>query len=442
MNELKQLIEQQGEAFAAFRGEVDELKGKLPADPIDADRLSKIETSLDAAVEGKAALEARIAAEAKQREDLELRLQREGIKGDGDAAKTELELKTFNRSLQALGQERKTAVAPLDREGFAEYKAALDSYVRRGRDGLGAEEIKALSVGLDTDGGYLVTPDMSGRIATRVFETSPIRQIANVQVISSDKLEGIEDINEAGGGWSGETATRSETSTPDVGRWSIEAFEVYAEPKATQKLLDDAMVDAEAWLSGKIGDKLGRLENTAHVVGDGIQKPRGFGAYTTAADDGSGVTWGTIGHVNTGANGAFATSNPGDVLHDLVGLLKNEYLTGSSFVTRRSVITAIRKFKDGQGQYLWQPGLGAGQPEQLVGYPITRAEDIATAATGSLSLFFGNFREAYQIVDRQGERVLRDPYTQKGYVKFYTTRRTGGAVVNFEAIKALRFSAS
>jgi HK97 family phage major capsid protein len=436
-------IEKLGTAFEAFKTshaeQIKELKeGK--ADPVLTERLGKIEKSLDSAQEAKNALEASIAAEKKEREDLELRLQRMGVKGDGDTAKRELELKEFNATANAAAAERKRTFVPLDDAGYDEYKAAHRKFVRYGVDELSPEERKTLSVGSDPDGGYLVTPDVSGRIVKKVYETSPIRQIAAVQAISTDALEGLEDLGEAGCGYAGEHATSGDATTAQLGKYRIDVHIIDTEPKATQQLLDDAMVDVEAWLGDKVGSKMGRFENSEFVNG-AANRIRGFCGYATADDDGTGVTWGQIGRVKTGVNGDFAAANKGDKIHDLVGTLKGEYLNNARFVTRRSVVTAIRKFKDANGQYLWQPSLVLGMPEQLVGYPLVRAEDMPALAANSLSLAFGDFAQGYQIVDRQGFRVLRDPYTSKPYVKFYTTKRTGGAVINFEAIKLLMFAA-
>lgn len=425
-DEIKALIDKQGEAFEAFKATLAEHKQN---DVVTAEKLARIEKSLDAAVEAKAAIEARLTAEAKEREALELRLSRSGGKGDDALAG---EVKSFNAAV-ARG---------LSVSEYEAYKAGQAIYLRKGEKLLSGDEAKAMSVGGDPDGGYFVTPDMTGRMVTKIYETSPIRQIANVQTISTDSLEGVEDLGEGSAGWVGETGTRSDSNTPQVGKWKIEAFEMYAMPKATQKLLDDASVNIEAWLAGKTADKFARTENAAFVTGTGALQPRGFCSYTTAADDGSGVTWGTLGHVVSGANGDFASANPGDKIFDLIGLVKDGYLPASRFVTRRAVITKIRKFKVGTGEYLWQPSFVAGTPETIAGFPVTRAEDMPALATGSLSLAFGDFGQGYQIVDRQGVRVLRDPYTDKPYVKFYTTKRTGGAVVNFEAIKFMKMSAS
>jgi HK97 family phage major capsid protein len=436
-------IEQIATSFEAFRKSHDEQIAELKkgvTDPVLTERLSKIEKSLDDGSEAKQKIEAAIAAERKEREDLELRLQREGIKGNGDGAKRELEIKTFNRMLAADAAERKQQAVALDSKGYDEYKAAFDRMLRNNEKLLTPEETKTLSVGSDPDGGYLVTPDTSGRIAKKVFETSPIRQIAAVQVISTDALEGMEDIGEAGCGYAGEHSQGSDTTTPGLGKWRIPVHIIDTEPKATQQLLDDAAVDVEAWLSGKVGNKFGRFENGEFVNG-AANRILGFvGGYPTASDDSTGVAWGTIGYVGTGTNADFAGTNPADKLHELVGALKVDYLNNARFVTRRMVITKIRKFKTTTGEYLLQPSLALGVPETLLGYPLMRAEDMPALANGSLSMAFGDFQQAYQIVDRQQLRVLRDPYTAKPYVKFYTTKRTGGGVVNYEAVKLLKFS--
>jgi HK97 family phage major capsid protein len=437
MDEIKGLIEAQGKGFEAFKATLDEMK---KSDVVTSEKLAKIEKDLDAAVEAKAKIEARMDAERKEREDLELRLSKSGDRG-GDEKKAAA-VRDFQNFIKSMNAERGRVAPVIDEAAYDGYKSAFQRFVREGKDALDAAEVKTLSVGSDVDGGFLVTPDMSGRIAKRVFETSPIRQIANVQAISSDKLEGIEDTDEAAAGWVGEQQSRSDTGTPNVGKYSIEAFEVYAKPKATQKLLDDASVDIEAWLAEKVATKIARVENLAYVRGTGAAQPRGFTSYPALSDDGSGVTWGSLGYVPSGASADFAAANPADKLFDLIGTLKTEYLTNARFVTRRSVITKIRKFKDGDGAYLWQPSLGAGLPELLAGYPITRAEDMPALAANSMSLAFGDFQQGYQIVDRLGLRTLRDPYSDKPYVVFYTIKRTGGAVVNFEAIKLMRFAAS
>lgn len=437
MEDLKDLLNEQGKAWEEFKAahdrEVAELK-KGFADVVTTEKLSRIDEALNRVSEQQQL--------AIQRADaLEKRMNRPGF-GTGGNADIEVELKAFNAAARshaaALGRPAPAAVSP---EGLGEYKAAFDRFLRVGRDDLDQAERKALAVGSDPDGGFLVTPDMTGRIVTRVFETSPMRSIAAVQVIGTDALEGIRDTDEAGsGGWVSETQTRTETTTPQIAKWRIPVHEMYAKPKATQQLIDDANVDIEVWLAGKVADRLTRVENAAFVTGDGVGKPRGIAAYPTAATADATRPWGTFEHINTTGSGAFASSNPADVLFDVIGAVKDAYLANARWLTRREVMTLVRKFKESTtNAYIWQPGLQQGQPQTLLGFPVTVAQDMPALGAGSLSMAFGDFREAYQIVDRAGFRVLRDPYSAKPFVEFYTTRRVGGGAVQFEAVKFVRF---
>lgn len=443
--ELKKLIEEFGRAFEEFKTADAQQKAELKKGIVRPDLEQKLQTisaKLDDFEQKKAAIEQRLAKEAELREELERKFN--GLRVTGDPVKALAEAKAveqFNIEVKALARVRGLPEpGDLAVEDYNAYKGAFRKWMRKGKEALSAEEFKAMSVGNDAEGGYQVLPDMSGRIVQKIFDLSPIRAIANVQAISSDRLEGIEDTDEASVGWVGETATRSDTNTPKVGRYEIPAHELYAKPKATQKLLDDASVDIEAWLAGKVADKFAREEGAQFITGDGINKPRGFTKYTTAATADGSRAWGSLEHVATGASGDFAASTPADTLFDVVGAMKDGYLAGARWVTRRSVIAKIRKFKESTtNAYIWQPGLQAGQPSQLLGFPVTMAEDMPALAANSLSLAFGNFGLGYQIVDRLGVRVLRDPYTDKPYVVFYTTKRVGGAVVNFEAIKLVKF---
>lgn len=322
------------------------------------------------------------------------------------------------------------------------HKAVFAGFLRRGVDaGLPELEKKALSVGSEPDGGYLVPADSQGRIVRRIFDQATLRRIASVVEISTDAVEGLRDSDDIGAGWVAETEDRAETSTAQLGKYRIPVQEMYAEPRATQQMLDDSSLDVEAWLADKLADRFSRLENAAFVLGDGTSQPRGFLTYPTAALIDAARPWGTLEHFGTGVNGDFAPASPADVLMDITTALKAGHLANASWVTRRSVIARIRKFKESTtNAYLWQPGLQQGQPQTLLGFPVTLAEEMPALAAGSLSLAFGDFREGYQIVDRVGVRTLRDPFTAKPFVKFYTTKRVGGGVVNFDAIKLIRFA--
>ena len=444
MSEFKALLVKQGEAFEAFKNstalELVELKKMGTVDAVTADRLSKIEKSLDEAVEAKAKVDAKIDAEVKEREELEAKLNRLNFSGKTEDGKRLVEVKEFNDTLRRLNAEKNRPYTDLDAKAVESYKSAWVNYARVGKDNLSPEEVKSLSVGSDADGGYFVTPDTAGRMVTKVYESSNIRQIASAQTISTDALEGIEDLGEAGAGYADERSQSGNTDTPQVGKWRIPVYWIDTEPKTTQQLLDDASVDIEAWLTGKVSTKFARFEEKEFVTGS--IRIRGLTSYNVVSDDGTGVAWGSIGYVPSGAAGDFAASNPADRVFDLIGALKNDYLSNSRFLTRRAIINKIRKFKDGQGNYLWQPSFVLGQPEMIAGYAVTRAEDMPALGANSLSLAFGDFRSGYQIVDRQGIRGLRDNLTQKPFVKFWTTKRVGGGVVNFEAFKLMQFSVS
>ena len=360
----------------------------------------------------------------------------------GGSEKSEIdmaaEVKSFNEQRQSVSNN---PVQPVAEDVYVAYKNAFFNVIRGGDRKASNEEMKAMQVGIDSDGGYLVPPATVGRIVRRVYDASTMRQICTVQNISTNDIEGLTDRDEAGYGWVAETGSRADTSTPEVGKWRIEAHEMYAMPKVTQKLLDDAAVDIESWLAMKVGDRFARVENDAFINGDGVGKPRGLFTYTTAATADASRTWGQFEHVVTGASSDFHTTKA-DPLFDFMGKFKNQYLNNGRWLTRREVIAKVRKLKEATSdQYLWQPGLQMGQPDRLLGYPIVIDQDVPTLANGSLSMAFGDFAEAYMIVDRIGMRTLRDPYTAKPYVVFYTTKRVGGGAISFDSVKFVRFSA-
>jgi HK97 family phage major capsid protein len=413
--------------FEEFKKANDErlaqIEKKGSADVVTEAKLQKIEADLEKAQ--KIADEAVLASKRQSR-----------IVTDERGEVVDLDRKA--QEWASMNARRRGAVAgsfgAADMDG---YKAAFDTFLRKGEEVMGPDERKALSVGTDPDGGYVVNPDLSGRIVMKVFETSPMRAYASIQVISSDALEGLFDLNEASSGWVGETDSRPETNTPQLGKWRIPAHELYAKPKATQKLLDDASINMEAWLASKVSEKFARDEANAFVVGNGVNKPRGFLTYS------SGTTLpGTIERFDTGVNGAFAAApNGGDVLINALYGLKQQYRANATWFMNRATLKLTRKLKDSDGAYLWSPGIAAGQPASLLGYPVASFEDMPDPATDSLSIAVGDMREAYQIVDRLGIRTLRDPYSAKPYVEFYTTKRVGGDVVNFEALKLIEFTA-
>ncbi|RZS80648.1 phage major capsid protein [Pigmentiphaga kullae] len=431
--EIKRVIEDQGKAWDEFKKTNDEIlkakaDGKSVADL--EEKAVKLTERLDKLDEIKSEFD-----------KIMLKLNRPGGGGADAAAELESECKSWNSMLRADFQSKGRPIpAEVSVDQYGEYKSAFFALIRHGDiERLTPEQRKAMSAGSDPDGGYLLPAPTVGRMVKKIYEQSTMRQLATVQTISTDALEGIADNDEADAGWVAETETRDDTGTPQIGKYRIEAHEMYAQPKVTQKLIDDAATDVEAWLSGKVGDKFARLEGAAFWTGDGVGKPRGVAAYPTAATADDTRAWGTFEHINTGTNGDFGTGKV-DVLMDLQGAFKDAYLQNAAFVMRREVRTKIRKLKSSNDdRYLWEPSLQAGQPDRLLGYPARIDQFMPALGNGSLSLAFGDFREAYIIVDRIGVRTLRDPYTAKPYVRFYSTKRTGGGAVNFEAVKFVRF---
>lgn len=319
------------------------------------------------------------------------------------------------------------------------HKSAFDGYVRKGETAnLTALEQKALSVGTDADGGYLVPKETERAVNTALKTVSPIRSIAGIRQVSGSVYKVPFATTGAATGWVGETAVRPQTNTPTLAELSFPTMELYAMPAATQAILDDSAVDIDAWLAEEVRVAFAQQEGTAFVTGDGVNKPKGFLTYPTVAN--ASWTWGNVGFVTSGAAGAFPAANQADKLIDLVYAVKGTYRANGSFVMNRQTLGTVRKMKDADGAYIWQPSGDAAQPSKLLGYSVVEAEDMPNIAANSLSIAFGDFASGYLIVDRVGIRVLRDPYSSKPYVLFYTTKRVGGGIKDFDAIKLMQFS--
>ena len=361
-------------------------------------------------------------------------------KAENDLA---LEAKSFNIALRADFQLKgKPFPGELSTDGYKQYKSAFfKTLAGVSIDDLSTDERKALSAGSDPDGGYMLPHATTGSVITKMYEQSVMRQLATVQTISTNDIEGLIDNDDATAGWVSELGTRSDSTTPTVAKYRIEAHEMYAMPKASQRILDDAATDVEAWLAAKTADKFGRVEGLAFWQGTGTGQPRGLASYTTAATADEARTWGQFEHIKSGANGAFHTTKA-DPLQEIIGAFKPQYLQNASWCMRRELCTDIRKMKEATSdRYLWEPSLQAGVPDRLLGYPMYVDQYMPAKATDSLSLAFGDFKQAYLIVDRLGIRTLRDPFTAKPYVVFYSTKRTGGGAQNTEAVKFLKLSA-
>jgi HK97 family phage major capsid protein len=399
-HEVREAMDEFLSSFEEFKSANDErlgeLERKLTADVVAEEKVERINRALD--------------QQKKKLDELTLAAQRPDLGGRAEGGHAE-----------------------------REHKRAFEGYVRKGEaQELRGLEAKALSMQSDPDGGYLVPAETERMIERIVSEVSPIRAIAGLRRIGAQSYKKPFSTGGAQTGWVGETEARPQTATPSLAEIEFPAMELYAMPAATPTLLDDAAVNIDQWLAEEVQTAFVEQEGAAFVNGDGVKKPRGFLDYDRVAD--GAWEWGKLGFIATGNEGGFPTSNPGDKLIDLVYAVKSGYRANGRFVMNRTTQAAIRKFKDTEGNYLWQPALAAGQPPTLLNYPVTEAEDMPSVSADAPAVAFGDFRRGYLIVDRVGVRVLRDPYSAKPYVLFYTTKRVGGGVQNFEAIKFLQFS--
>ncbi|WP_033074771.1 phage major capsid protein [Sphingopyxis sp. MWB1] len=341
---------------------------------------------------------------------------------------------------QAVGAAR----LPLDGAKAAEDDPARDAfverYVRRGIDA--GVEMKSLSGASGADGGYAVPREIDGHIASTLTSLSPIRSIASVVQTGTSGYRKLVAAGSTGAGWVGEGEARPGTATRSLAEIAPPSGELYANPAASQAMLDDAMFDVEAWLAEEIGREFAVAEGAAFVSGNGVNRPKGFLSYATTNEGDAVRAFGTLQHLASGAAGAFPASNPEDKLVELVHALKPPYRQGAVWVMNSDTLARIRTFKTGDGAFVWQPGLVAGQAATLLGYPVVEAEDMPDVAAGSLSIAFGNFRAGYLIADRGETRILRDPFSNKPFVHFYATKRVGGAIIDSNAIKLMKFAAS
>lgn len=391
------------QAFESFREandrRLDEIERRSAADVLTLEKLDRLDAALD---------------EHKRRIDgMALKAGRPAIGGDTAPA----------------GEAQQAALA-------REEKAAFAAYVRTGR--LAVPEGKSLA-GSTAEGGYLVPAETEHAIMRRLATVSPIRRIAGNRQVSAAVYRKPYAVGAPAVGWAADTAARPETAAPALAELSYPTMELYAMPAATGALIDDAVVDIDQWIAEEVETAFAEQEGTAFVTGDGVARPKGFLAYDTVAD--GAWSWGKLGWLATGVAGGFAATSPSDILVDLVYSLKAGYRQNASFVMSRKTQAAIRKMKDADGHYLWAPPATPGADATLMNFPLVEAEDMPAMAAGSLSLAFGDFARGYLVVDRMGVRVLRDPYSAKPYVLFYTTKRVGGGVQDFAAIKLLKFAA-
>ncbi|MDP3368942.1 MAG: phage major capsid protein [Brevundimonas sp.] len=403
-------------AFEAFKGandaRLDEIERKSSADALLEEKVARI----DQAVASAQARLDRVVSEGR----------RPGIESGPSSGRSAslLHPSTASRSPSPWNGE--------------ETKAAFDGYLKTGQSfGL---ELKAGLSTASNSAGYVVPEQTERAIERRLMAGSPMREIATVRTVGAGVFRKPVSTAGVASGWVAETAARPETDPATLALLEFPSADLYANPAATQSLLDDALIDLDEWLAAEVEDAFAAQETQAFVTGDGVNKPKGFLSYDIVAE--ADHDWGEIGYVASGAAGAFAPTSPTDRLIDLVYAPKAQYRPNGRFVMNRKTVSAVRKFKDADGAYIWQPAQRAGETASLLGYRVTEIETMPDIAANSAAIAFGDFQRGYLIVDRAGVRVLRDPYSAKPYVLFYTTKRVGGGVQNFDAIKVMKFSAT
>jgi HK97 family phage major capsid protein len=348
-------------------------------------------------------------------------------------------LTMLDRKTMTYGRPALSAAADVD----VPHKKAFGAYLRSGDDdglrGLVLEG-KAMSTAVAADGGYLVDPQTADSIRSMLVSTSSLRSIANVVQVDATSFDVLVDRSEVGSGWATEAAATSETATPQIERIAIKLHELSAMPKASQRLLDDSAFDVEGWLAGKIATRFIRAEAAAFISGDGVDKPKGF---LTAPKLANGSwAWGSLGYVPTGAAADFAPTNSVDCIINLVYALGADYRANAAFVMNSKTAGAVRKMKDADGRFMWSDGLAASEPARLMGYPVLVCEDMPDIAANAFAIAFGDFNAGYTIAERPDLRILRDPFSAKPNVLFYASKRVGGDVTDYAAIKLLKIAVS
>lgn len=401
---LEKTIEQLGSAFEEFKKANDErlkqIEEKGHADPL-------LEAKVDKANEevGK------LSAVKEQLEQLEVKVNRQGITSTGSI----------------LSPEKK------------EHADAFELFLRKGKDdGLKELERKALNITTAGDGGYAVPEELDQAIYDLIVEMSPMRRLATVKQIGSSDYKQLVNTRGTTSGWVAEAASRAETDTPTFAEFVPSLGEIYANPATTQQMIEDAVFDVGSFLAEEVATEIAYEEGAAFITGNGTSKPKGITAYTTAATADSGRAYGTLEHVASGTSATIAGFDP---IIDLIAAMKSTLRNGASFLANSATYATLRKIKDGDSRYLWMPSLVPGVPSTLMGFAAEESEDMPALGANALAIAFGNFKKGYVIVDRTGTRVLRDPYTNKPYVHFYTTKRVGGGVRDSEAIKFIKCDA-
>lgn len=420
--DTKKQYEELNKSYTELKHQLEAAQGK--------DNTEMIEKLKEDLVTRQEALDKQNQESIKRMDDIEVALKRPGNATTDQKEAADLEKRAAEFAVHAKSLQCSKMPAEFNGDDYAAYKKEFAKFIRSG-DEHGITDAKALSVGVDPHGGYGVTPEMSSRVIERIYEMDPIRQLSTVETISSDALELPVDWDQADAGWVAETEDRPTTDAPNQKKKKIFAHEIYAQPEATQILLEDSAVDIEGWLSRHVGSRMARLEGAAFVSGDGIGKPRGFLNYD------NGTSYGQIEQVSMGAADAVTMDGFISIKYSMV----EDYLNRGTWLMNRTTVRDTMKLKDNDGNYLWKPAISADAPSTILSLPVRMSTTMPAVAANALSVALADWRTAYTIVDRVGISLLRDPYTNKPFIRFYFRKRVGGDVVNYQAIKIGKISA-
>lgn len=430
--EIKTLVEKQGTTWEEYKKTNDERIAKLAkgesVEALEA-KLSKMNDELTAA--------------GKELKEIALKAQRPAVSGE-KAEAAEKELKDFNARAQAAAIEAGKSFTPMSGEQYTLYKSAIGEYIRKGQQAMTQEKANAINVGTSTQGGFLVDFQMESGIDRVVHRYSAMRQLGRVISIGAASYKKlVKTSGTSGGTRGGETSAPAQGATQNWAELEFKPGTYLSDQRITSEALEDAVIDVEGDLMEEIGIEFAEVEGQDVVSGDGVNGPRGFQSYTIIAN--ANYAWGKVGYTKTGAAADFAATNPSDKLIDLVHALKRQYRAGAAWIMNDATLAAIRKFKDGQGNYLWgmtaPSNLMAGAVGTLLGYPVATDDFMPDLGANTYPVAFGDWKRAYYVVDRKGMSILRDPYTAVPYVKFVARRRVGGGIANFEALKLLKCEA-
>lgn len=432
LSEIKSLVEAQGKAWDDFKKTNDERIEKLTksqsTEAVDA-KLAKINDELSAT--------------SKELKELTLKSQRPAMSAE-KADEAETALKSFNLAAKAAAMESGRPVTELTADQYADYKAVYAKYIRKGESALTEAERKTVNVGTATQGGYLVGYEMEAGIDRVVQRYSSMRQVARVINIGSATYKKlVKTTGTSGATRGGENTTPSNGTSPSWVELEFKPGTYISEQRITSEALEDATIDVGSDLETEIGIEFAEMEGSDFISGNGINGPRGLTDYTNVAN--SSYSWGNVGYVASGNASSWAASNPSDYLIDLVHSLKRQYRAGASFIMNDTTLGSIRKLKDGQGNYLWgmtRESFMAGAVGTLLGYPVVTDDFMADIGANTFPIAFGDFKQAYYVIDRKGVSVLRDPAGAFPHVRFLTRRRVGGGIAKFEAVKLFKIAAA